>query len=133
MKKEISYAKLIDLTEGIKVDLDNPDIVINRIAEKLKETGLCGRIKLGIGIRKAQNQWLLELDEKNCTVSRKELENPDLEIFTRVETGIKIAKGLISPIEAFAKGKMRIRGNIDLAMKLYKFLASEEGKIFPCV
>ena len=99
IKRTVSYAKLKDFTKGIKVDPNNPEAIIERISDYLKEAGLRGLVQLGIRMGEKRNHWVLELDEKTCKVIKEKVKNPDLEIFTRIETGLKIVNGSISPME----------------------------------
>jgi putative sterol carrier protein len=60
------------------------------------------------------------------------VKKPDLEILTKRETWEQIARGTISPIEAFVTGQMRVRGNYKLGPKIIKHLAVSPGRIDIC-
>jgi putative sterol carrier protein len=47
------------------------------------------------------------------------VERPDVEIITRAETWWEIADGRLSPLEAFVKGRLRVRGKIELAKRIF--------------
>lgn len=63
----------------------------------------------------SNSRWCLTLAPRGTEVSRDTIEHPDLEIITSEDTWLSIANGQLSPLEAFAKGNLRIRGNIELA------------------
>ena len=50
-----------------------------------------------------------------CQEYEAETERPDLEIITDAETWTAIAEGKAAPLEAFGQGKVRVRGDIELA------------------
>lgn len=132
-KKFDTYTKLRNLTEGIKVDVKEPEIIFKRIADLLENTGERGRIQFNIRIGEERQYWCLELDEKTCSVNKKKFEKPELEISTQAKTWLKVAEGTISPIEAIAKGKLSFRGDLELGLRLFKLLPSTKGKIAPCL
>ena len=59
-------------------------------------------------------------------------EKPNLKITTRAQIAKLIAESKISPIEAFGRGKLAIRGDIDLALRLFKHIALPKGRLSPC-
>lgn len=134
LRKDIfhSYAKIRNLTEGKKGDERDFEKIFKRLADFVGNSGEHGQVQFKIGIGEKHQYWRLELDGKTCKVSTKKHDRPDLEILIRAETALQLAEGSISPIEAFGRGKMRIRGDLELGKRLYKLLAASEGRITPC-
>lgn len=127
-----SYAKIRKLTDPKKGDVTAQlDGAANRIVDILKGTDLRGRVQFKVGIGEKKHYWLLELG-KQIAIGREPHDKPDIEILARAETLLKIAEGKISPIEALGTGRMRIRGDLELAERFYKRLAADKGRTYPC-
>jgi len=105
----------------------SPDSVFETLCKSLQDSGEHARVQFQIVGGEQRRFWRLELADKFCKVVNGPTERPDLEIITRAENMQKMADGSLSPIEAFARGKMRIRGNLELAKRLFKKLAAPGG------
>jgi putative sterol carrier protein len=55
------------------------------------------------------------------------VERPSLEIITDARTWTEIATGRIAPLEAFGQGKVRVRGDIELALLLARRVQRQEA------
>ena len=127
-----SYAKIRKLTDPKKRDvIAQLDGAANRIADILKGTDLQGRVQFKVGIGEKKHHWFLELG-KQIAIGREPHDKPDVEILARAGTLLKIAEGKISPIEALGTGRMRIRGDLELAERFYKRLVADKGRTHPC-
>lgn len=103
-----------------------------RLAEMLKQSADNGSIQFRIVDKDQPRHWNLRLDAQGCSVRAEKVNKPDLEIITQAETWLQIAGGKLSPLIAFARRKMRIRGDEKLGKRLLKQLASSEGKTDIC-
>jgi putative sterol carrier protein len=54
----------------------------------------------------------------HCKVSQDAEGKPDLELITTTQVWSETASGKLSPLEAFGRGNVRIRGDIELARVL---------------
>jgi putative sterol carrier protein len=103
-----------------------------RMAELLKNSEEKGCVQFRILDKDQHRYWNLRLDPKDCSVRAEKVNKPNLEIVTTVETWRQMAGGKLSPLLAFVRGKMRIRGDEKLGKRLLKQLASSEGKTDIC-
>jgi len=60
--------------------------------------------------------------------------NPDadLEVITSAETWNEIASGRLSPLDAFVDGKLRLRGDLPVGIKVLSHLAGTSGRVQIC-
>lgn len=75
--------------------------------------------------------WLLDArDSKPFKISNESpVENPDITMIAQDEDFVKIAKGEIKASNAFMVGKLKIKGNIQVAMKLEKLFSQLKAKL----
>ena len=134
-KREVfqGYSKLIDLVEKPEVE---PKTMVKHAFEKGGKLLMDNKVKCRVSLRtKLKDQieyFSYEVTEKGGIYSEDPLEKPDVEIFTDKNTLLRILQGKLSPIDAIGKRRMRVKGDIKLALKLYKTLAEPEGEIAPC-
>jgi putative sterol carrier protein len=102
------------------------------MAVLLKNSAEKGRVQFRILDKDRHHYWNLLLHAKGCSVRPVKVNKPDLEIVTTVETWRQMAGGKLSPLIAFVRGKMRVRGDEKLGKRLLKELASSEGKTDIC-
>ncbi len=98
-----------------------------RIAESLSGTPASRTIQFSIAYADESRTWCVANSPDGCHVTEAAVEQPDLEILTDDETWTQLAKGQLSPIEAFGLGRMRVRGDIKIARRLAKRLTHLEG------
>jgi len=127
--KSAKYVTIRSLLGRKKADVEG---TFERLAELLKDSPDNGSIQFRIVAKEQPRYWNLRLDAQGCTVHVDRLDKPDLEIITQAETWLQIAGGKLSPLIAFARGKMRIRGDEKLGKRLLKQLASSEGRTDIC-
>jgi putative sterol carrier protein len=123
------YVTLRCLTGRKKCDVGD---TFKRMAELLKDSEDDGSIQFRILNKDQHLYWNLLLHPNGCHVRPEKIDKPDLEIITKEETWRQIAEGKLSPLVAFVRHKMRIRGNEKLGKRILKQLASSEGKIDIC-
>ena len=59
--------------------------------------------------------WLLDGGPEGCRVTNDPARQSDVEVILNAEAWNLIASGAMSPLEAFGRGRLRIRGDINLA------------------
>jgi hypothetical protein len=64
--------------------------------------------------------WSLSSGPSGSRVTTGDPQPPDLEVLLDAETWKQIAAGALSPLEAFGRGKMRIRGDLNLARRIVR-------------
>lgn len=106
---------------------------LQKIGEQLTGTKERGTVQLRVlGTTGRDETWTVDLGDAGVSVSKTATEKPVLEIVTRGETWSRIVSGAISPIDAFVTGKVRVRGDTELAKRLVLHLAGGEGDVNPC-
>lgn len=91
-----------------------------KLAGALARSDRKGAIQFTIREGRKTRRWCLTLTPGDCHVAEAEVGHPDLEILTDAEMWAEIASGEISPLEAFGSGRVRVRGDIELARVLAK-------------
>jgi putative sterol carrier protein len=74
-------------------------------------------------------RWHLALGGQRATTAEGAAEDPALEVIMRPDTWTEIASGSLSPLLAFGSGRMRVRGDIGLAKRLLRHLATSSDAI----
>jgi len=111
------------LTDSAEDDLGR---TVDRLGELVGGSDVRGRVHVGVvhgaGDSGAVRSWSLELGPDACTVSAHRTHRPDLEVLVAEETWRRLADGTLSPLEAFGRGDMRVRGDIALASRFVRLL-----------
>jgi hypothetical protein len=103
------------LTDSAEDDLGR---TVDRLGELVGGSDVRGRVHFGGAVR----SWSLELGPDACKVSAHRTHRPDLEVLVAEETWRRLADGTLSPLEAFGRGDMRVRGDIALASRFVRLL-----------
>jgi putative sterol carrier protein len=94
-----------------------------RVAEILSHTTNGRSLKLQFSILDKDSEeptpWSVAITKDGGTVAQQAVERPDVEIITRADTWWGIAEGRLSPLEAFVTGRLRVRGNIERAKRVF--------------
>jgi putative sterol carrier protein len=62
--------------------------------------------------------WNATIRDGTCTVREGTVDSPDCTVATDVETWMAMVGKSLNPMDAFMKGRLRIKGEMDLAMRL---------------
>ncbi len=130
--KRAKYTKYVTIRSLLGRKKGDVEGTFERLSEMLKDSPDKGSVQFRIVAKEQPRYWNLRLEAQGCTVHVDRLDKPDLEIITPAETWLQIAGGKLSPLVAFARGKMRIRGDEKLGKRLLKQLASSEGRTDIC-
>ena len=110
------------LTES-EGDLDE---TFQRIGEVVGASEVRARVHFGVvqgsGEGEMVRSWTLELGPDACAVTAERVHGPDLDVLVSEETWWRLAAGTVSPLEAFGRGDMRVRGDVRLAGRLVRQL-----------
>lgn len=101
-------------------DAKNPAEAFDRMAKKLAGTRRAGVIQFRLTRGRRTKCWGLALSPKESRVIDAEVESPALELITDEKTWAAIAGGQLAPLEAFAGGKLRVRGDLELARSMVR-------------
>jgi hypothetical protein len=119
------YAVLPDLAEATGGDLDR---VIGRLAEAIGQMGETGTVRLRFspapqaGERRSYVLHLAAADLDGASRNQ-------VELLLAPATLMMIASGAYSPVRAFLDGKLRVRGDVDLAKRVLRHLAGPDGRV----
>lgn len=95
-------------------------VSFDRMAKKLSGTKRAGVIQFRLTKGRQARCWSLALSPKECRVIDSEVDAPTFEVITSEKTWAAIASGQIAPLEAFVSGKLRVRGNIEMARSIVR-------------
>jgi putative sterol carrier protein len=63
-------------------------------------------------------EWAISIKDQKFNFQKGTADNPDLTLTTNPQDLMDIFNGKIDPTRAFMQGKLKIKGNMGLAMKL---------------
>lgn len=67
------------------------------------------------------SNWVITIEDQECKVSEGVVNDPDITIKAKAQTGVKLLTGEIDPMRAFLLGKVKVSGDLTLGMKLVDF------------
>jgi len=115
------YQSPVPALAGADTDLD---AAFQRLGDLIggSRSPMTLRIRLSDG--RERRTWLLDADYNGCRVSNEADRPSDLEATMHPDTWTLIARGELSPLDAFAQGRMNVRGSMraarSLAHRLYR-------------
>ena len=65
--------------------------------------------------------WIVTIREGACTTEKGTAENPKLTLIADATDYVNVVTGKLNPMSAFAEGKVKLKGDLGLAMKLMNF------------
>jgi putative sterol carrier protein len=102
---------------------------MNRLADLLHSFGEQATVNIRLVGVSGTRIWHLKLEPEQTMAVEGAVENPALELIMRPTTWTEIATGSLSPLLAFGSGRMRVRGDVGLAKRLLKYVASSSDAI----
>jgi putative sterol carrier protein len=67
--------------------------------------------------------WTVTVADGTCTVAEGKAEKPNITIGMVADDFVKMVEGELSPVAAFMQGKIKLQGDMNLAMKLQEIFA----------
>ena len=127
------YARMRPLTPGHQGQMSPLDLesTVRRMSEQLGAAGERGTLRLAMGDNDGnapREVWDIALVEGTAR-SGEHAGGGDVEVLTAPATFAQFADGSYSPVQAFLDGKLRIRGDVDVAKRLLRHLAGPEGRV----
>jgi len=102
---------------------DTPDKIFNEIASKINDDAK-KEINAVMSFVISGNNWCVDAhSSRPFKISKEEPEKPDVTFITDEETFAKMAKGEIKATNAFMSGKLKVKGNLGIAMKAEKMFS----------
>ncbi|MDX3538025.1 SCP2 sterol-binding domain-containing protein [Streptomyces sp. MB09-01] len=96
-------------------DLDRS---FRRLSQVVGTSPHLARIHFKIMVGDETRSWTLEVGPEGSEISAGFVHGPDLELIVGEETWWQLARGELSPLEAFGRGKMRVIGDLRVARHL---------------
>jgi len=62
--------------------------------------------------------WTITLKDSRCSVSEGKVENPNFSVTIDSQVYKNLIEGRLNPMAAFMQGKIRVSGDMNLAMRL---------------
>ncbi|MEX0763354.1 MAG: SCP2 sterol-binding domain-containing protein [Dehalococcoidia bacterium] len=105
---------------------------LDAILEHLGDAGIGGNIRFTLLSDAEPQAWDLDLRAKKYAPvdrpgNRKAAQGVDLELVMKASTWNEIATGRLAPLDAFGAGRLRLRGDANLANELYERLKDDAG------
>jgi len=114
------YVMLQRLTEPRRSELAT---TFHRVGEILAKAALRKPAQLHFSIVDNESGeplvWSVAVAKGTSKVVQKRTERADVEIITTRDTWWQIADGRLSPLDAFVKGLLRVRGDLNLAKRVF--------------
>ncbi|MBA9005000.1 SCP2 sterol-binding domain-containing protein [Thermomonospora cellulosilytica] len=86
------------------------------------DTGARIRFAVHDGSGRDVGSWTLTQEPDGCTVGAVAASPPDAEILITEEAWRSLAEGALSPLEAFGRGGVRLRGDVEAVRRLVRSL-----------
>jgi putative sterol carrier protein len=106
MSEELTIAKLMSLMPKAFVPEKAGDL------EAVIQFNLAGE---------GGGDWAVMISEGSCSVKQGIAENPKLTLSAQASDYLDIITGKVNAMSAFAEGKIKLKGDLGLAMKLMTF------------
>ncbi len=106
---------------------------MTRLASELQGTSERGILQFRVLDGATRHVWCLRLKDKTVAQPGPTEETPDLEIVLRQDTWQEIACGQLSPVDAYLGGRLRVRGDYEMAKRLLRSVSvSPDASVDPC-
>jgi SCP-2 sterol transfer family len=126
-RQKVEYAKVKRLIPRGERDLQRG---FNRLSQKLKSSGEIAEIQFDIVSRTTQS-FTVSLGAGASEATKGAARLPDVRVIIARETWQQVAEGALSPLEAYLGGKLRFRGDADLAKRLLRHVVGP-GEVDVC-
>lgn len=113
-----------DFTIPLKVSAGADDLArsFDEVCRRLGGSADTFTVTFRVDDASNERTWSFEAGPDGCRVTDSQESAPDLEIFLDVQTCKQLLSGSIVPLEAFGRGRMRVRGDVRLARKVVRRL-----------
>jgi putative sterol carrier protein len=123
------YASLKDLTEGGKADVSGS---FANLAAMLEDAGFDVTIEYHIGDDAGYRTFSVHVANAQSRVAAETAADAHLRVFMSEQTWTEMARGALSPADAFLAGRVRVQGDTRVGTRILKHLAGTSGRIGIC-
>jgi putative sterol carrier protein len=109
----------------VEADRNDVHATFERLSELLGASETPFALQIQIGDEEQPRIWTLAATADGCRLTDIN-ESADIEALLGMETWALLASGALSPLEAFARGQMRVRGDLRAARRLARQLYRSE-------
>lgn len=67
------------------------------------------------------SEWVMTIKDQTCMVEEGKTDHPDLTIKADAQDGVNVLTGKLDGMRAYMLGKIKVFGDLSLAMKLMNF------------
>jgi putative sterol carrier protein len=107
------------MAQETPADQVTPDVVIEQMPQHL-DTAKAGAINATVQFDLSGDnggKWWLKIHDGTAEAGKGEVENPNLTLLAAADDYVKIALGQMDGTAAFMQGKLKIKGDMGLAIK----------------
>jgi len=72
--------------------------------------------------------WVVMINQGTCSVIPGISKNPSVEFFAAAQDFLDVLTGKLDAMRAYMSGRLQVRGNMNLAMRLTKMFSAESFK-----
>lgn len=108
------------MTDQTPADQPTPDAVFEQMPtyfDASKAGGTRANIQFDLTGENG-GKWVMKIADGQATAEKGEIENPNLTLIADARDYVKIALGQMDPTSAFMSGKLKIKGDMGLAIKM---------------
>merc|ERR1712232_1478336 len=110
------------------------DKVFNELGERLKSTPqIVKQVKAvilwNVKGKSSSKHWTVDLKNGNGFVKEGKHGKPDVTITIGDQDYVNLVLGKLNPQQAFMSGKLKLKGNMSVAMKLDKVIGAQRSKL----
>jgi putative sterol carrier protein len=124
------FAKLEPLVKGtVKTPKDlNLDEATKALAKRIEQVRDTGSFEVHVIDEKETAPFRLDLTGGKATIAKGSTGKADFAIKGSRETMAEIAKGDLSPVDAYLAGRLEVHGDLDFGKRLFAKLAAKTGE-----
>jgi putative sterol carrier protein len=121
MSEYVRLRRLADGKSGVKASLEGMVSSLGATKEK-------GKIQLSLVSGDDRKHWSIDLSGKEGRIAQAASKSPELEVVMSEETWLQIASGEVPPHEAYGRGMISVRGDLELGRRLFAHLRESSDK-----
>jgi putative sterol carrier protein len=126
------YAKLVPLVKNPQSVKSSKDLAVDEaikaLARSLEQVRDLGSFEIHVSDDKSVAPIRLELRGGKPVVGRESVGKADFAIRASGATLTEMAKGELSPVDAYLGGQMEVHGDLDFGKRLFARLAARGGE-----
>jgi len=101
---------------------------VEQLASHVSAARLTGVMQITIIDGDEDRHHCLVMSSSGCEVLHDRADQPNLEVIVPADAWQQMTSGVVSPLEVFGSGRMRVRGDVHLARSIVSALPSPDGE-----